>query len=445
MRFAASDVVRMVNGNSNTSNPGPTVGRSVEEHALRDTIESASMPLPARDGRNRRSVYEEEAGRKDTDQPRILEITEREVWNDLVLGLPNSELQQGFEWGELKREEGWLPHRFGVFHARRCVGAIQVFVLRLPRSNYLALYAPRGPLLDWEDDEAWKGLMHCLRRLAAQTSAVVLRVSPAAPADDPRPREALLSRGFVQLSDNFTTWNMPRIIQTLDLGPTEAELKRQMRGRARDLRVALRRGTTIEASSSTEAVRRLHHLMVRLEEERGYSGPSLGWLMGEQREYYSAGQGLAFIISHGGKDLAGATAVRFGDRAYALHLALNRSLEVGFRAGTALVWEQVRWAKAQGCKVLNLGGSIRRLPPDPGDVGYGVYQYKRSFGASLNYLSGYYDLVLRPTIYRFFRVVEKVRPLWWRLQSHLNAPRPAEHEQASCSDRASRPGRESRT
>jgi len=351
-----------------------------------------------------------------------IEIAEAERWNSLVLTLPNCDLRQGFEWGEIRRGSGWTPYRFAVLRGDRCIAAVQLLAKKVRRLGEFVLYAPRGPLLDWRDGGAWRGLLEVVNRVAAQTDAVLMRASPGVEAADGGVPAALLRHGFVHLADDRTRWNMPRIIQTLDLRPTEEQLRSQMRKRMRQsLDLALRRGAVIEAYNSVEAVRRLSRLMARREEQKGYKGPSLDWLLREHREYYaSPAKGAIWIVSHQGRDLAAASAVRFGRTAHSLHLALDRSAAArSFRPGPALDWEAIRWAKAQGCEVLNLGGSVRRFPPERKDPSYGVYEYKRGLRASLNYLTGYYDLVFRPMHYRAFRLAEYAQPLWDRLHERF--------------------------
>ncbi len=177
--------------------------------------------------------------------------------------------------------------------------------------------------------------------------------------------------------------------------------------------------------------------MVTLQQQKGYPAVPLQRLLCEHREYYASAKGVVWIISHDGEDLAASSAVQFGRVGYQLHLALVRSAKArSFRPGHALDWEAVRWAKARGCEELNLGGSsIRRFPPDQKDPGYGVYDYKRGFGASLNYLTGYYDLVFRPMRYRAFRLAELAQPLWERLAESLSHAR-TRGRQAPDADRA---------
>src|ERR1700694_4745444 len=81
-----------------------------------------------------------------------IEVKEREPWNNLVLTLPNCELRQAFEWGEMQLQAGRVPYRFAVMGGDRCLAAIQLVAKRVRQLNCFVLYAPRGPmLLDWGD------------------------------------------------------------------------------------------------------------------------------------------------------------------------------------------------------------------------------------------------------------------------------------------------------
>ena len=81
---------------------------------------------------------------------RVVEIVDRSQWNALVLGRPNYDLVQGWEWGDVQRNEGWTPHRYAMHVGAECVAAVSVARRRLPGLRTRSSCVPR-PLLDWED------------------------------------------------------------------------------------------------------------------------------------------------------------------------------------------------------------------------------------------------------------------------------------------------------
>jgi hypothetical protein len=70
----------------------------------------------------------------------------------------------------------------------------------------------------------------------------------------------------------------------------------------------------------------------------------------------------------------------------------------------------IRWAIAHGCTLYDFGGTGTGDPPKESDKGYGVYQFKRSFGAEIVRWYGYADRPFRPARYAGFRLMERLLP-----------------------------------
>ena len=346
-------------------------------------------------------------------------------WNELVLALDDADLRQSFEWGELRRRVEGRPFRYAVYDGSRPVAAIAATVWRAFGSPVSVLYASRGPVLGRGSERAWPGLLEAARDMAGQTHAVFLRCSPGVVADEERLDTALVRRGFVRLPDEWTLWNAPRVVMALDLRPGEAELKRGMReSTRRSLTRVQTNGGRVDLDVSEAAVARLHRLLVAAGRRKGYPVRDLGFFQALRREYLGDDRGYLALARHGDRDLAGVLAVRFGRRAHLLYDAIDGGSEPArkLRAGTAVHWALIRWARAAGCEALDWGASGTGFPPRPGSNGYGIYEFKRGFGCSIAHLSGYYDLVFRPGLYRAFRWMEtRCAPALWRLRARLNA------------------------
>src|SRR5437762_4906178 len=146
------------------------------------------------------------------DDADVVEITDGETWNRLVLGRAHYELEEGWEWGEVQRGSGWTPHRYAVFGPAGCVGLASVASARLPGLPYSVLHACRGPLVDREDEGVWGQILAAIRRLAEREHAILLRVSPSIPHDNVAFRACLARHGFEPLADDWTTWNPARVV-----------------------------------------------------------------------------------------------------------------------------------------------------------------------------------------------------------------------------------------
>jgi lipid II:glycine glycyltransferase (peptidoglycan interpeptide bridge formation enzyme) len=361
--------------------------------------------------------------RKCEPDTRVVEIVDRSQWNALVVGRPSYDLAQGWEWGDVQRNEGWTPHRYAMLAGAECVAAVSVALRRLPGLPYSILYASRGPLLDWEDERAWRGLLRIVRQLADRHHAIFLRVSPSISHDDVGVRDALARHGFRPLQEDWTTWNAPRVVVTLSLEGDEDALHRRLRkGTRRDLAAAQRRGAQVRVASDRADLLAFHQLTVAAGREKGYPVRRLARLEALWHAYVARGDGVLLLTEHEGAVIGGVLGLRFGRRAYLQRAAISRSVE-GQRVhqGPLLYWEFIRWAKAAGCELIDWGGSGTRFPPSETDQGHGVYQFKAGFGSVLEYRVPYHDLVFRPALYQLARATERRALPWaWRLRARLN-------------------------
>ena len=353
--------------------------------------------------------------------PHVVEITDREHWNGLVLGRPHYELEQGWEWGEVQRDSGWIPHRYAAFAGSACVGLASVASRRIPGLPYSVLDTCRGPLVDWDDDGAWRGVLGAIRHLADRERAIVLRVSPGIPHDNVAFRDALARHGCRPLADEWTTWSPARAVVTLRLDADEEMLRRRCRKSVRnEIAAAQRREVSVRAAHDRADLVAFHRLMVTAGRQKGYPVRPLSRLEALWRAYVVGGNGVLLLAEYQGALVGGLLGTRMGHRAYLQCTAVARTEERIYQ-GPLVYWEFIRWAKAAGCVHLDWGGSGTRFPPRETDQGYGLYQFKMGFGSELHYCSPYHDLVFRPGLYRLGRGLEKwALPKAWRLRALLN-------------------------
>jgi lipid II:glycine glycyltransferase (peptidoglycan interpeptide bridge formation enzyme) len=354
---------------------------------------------------------------------RLVEIVDRDQWNGLIFGRPGYDLGQGWEWGEVQRAAGWSPHRYAVLVGSACIAAVSVACRQLPGLPYSILYASRGPLLDWQDERAWHGILPAIQQLADRYRAIFLRVSPAIEHDDVAVSAALARCGFRPVEEDWTTWNAARVVLTLSLDGDEAALHRRLRkGIRRDLAAAQRRGAQVRVAEDRADLLAFHRLTVAAGREKGYPVRPLARFEALWRAYVERGNGVLLLTEHEGALIAGILGLRFGRRAYLHRATIMRSGEgQRLHQGPLVYWEFIRWAKAAGCDVIDCGGSGTRFPPSETDDGYGLYQFKSGFGTSLQYWVPYHDFVFRPSLYRLARAAETwVLPCAWRLRARLN-------------------------
>jgi lipid II:glycine glycyltransferase (peptidoglycan interpeptide bridge formation enzyme) len=352
----------------------------------------------------------------------VRRIDDRAEWNHLVQQFDAHDFRQGFEWGEVRRAQGWAPARFAVFQDGDCVAACALMCRSLPGLGAV-LYAPRGPLFHVEEPEALARLLDTLRDFGATRRAIFLRMSPGIESRDTTAVACLARHGLVTLDEPWTTWNTPRYVQVLDLEADEQALRARVRRRMRGyISAAPRNGLCITASEREDDLPAFHALMVNAGRLKGFPVRDLAYYRALFRHYRLAG-GITLLTARAGDAVVGGLlAVRFGSRAHVLYTSVrsgrpepNRST-AGMRhhVAPAISWEFVRRARAEGCTLADFGGSGVSIPPRETDAGWGVYHFKAGLGCTLETFVPFHDLVLRPALYQLVRLSEaKVLPKLW--------------------------------
>jgi lipid II:glycine glycyltransferase (peptidoglycan interpeptide bridge formation enzyme) len=345
------------------------------------------------------------------------EITRSVEWNQTLLALGPAHLRQGWEWTALK---GGIVYRYVGIADEHPVAALAATAIGIPGLPGAVLYASRGPVLDRASPAAAAALSAAVAGIAQRSRAVFLRMSPGIAVEDDRMRASIAEAGAVALDDLWTAWNAPRVVMLLDLGGTDAELKRRMRDSTRlSLSKAEKQGAIVMRATHADALERFHRLLTVEGRRLRYPVRPLAFFEGLRQHYLTRGAGVIVLASYNGRDVAGVLGVRFGDTTHLLYSAVDHEFR-GLRAGMSVHWHLIRWAREQGCARMDWGGSVTGGPPKPTDAGYGIYEFKRGFGCQVQLLSPYYDVVFRPRLYRIARLLERRAGLLLRLRARFN-------------------------
>ena len=340
-------------------------------------------------------------------------------FDDFIRHHPKGDVLQTSTWGELKARTGWIPVRYLVIEetSGRPRGAVSVLLRRLPIPGlelFLA-YAPRGPVIDFGDEEALGELVRTVSRLLLRRGAVALKIDPDIPAPDPEVVGRLRRLGFrpVERGRGFESVQ-PRFVMRLPLTGTPEEVFARFHPKTRyNIRLAERRGVTVRVGRSMDDLRTFYRILLETARRdrflvRGFSYYEDIWRL-------LVGRDLArlFLADHDGETLAGTIAFVLGDKAWYVYGA-SSNLRREVMPNHLLQWTMIRWAMERGCRLYDFRGVSGNL--DPGDPLYGLYRFKKGFGAELTEFIGEFDLVLRPLWYHAYAFAE---PLYRGLRSRL--------------------------
>lgn len=351
-------------------------------------------------------------------EPEIREVHDRAVWNSLVLSFPHYDFRQSFEWGEVRRSAGWEPFRYAVFEGGKSIACVSILAQRIPGTGFSLLYAPRGPLMDFQDQVAWRGIRAAVDDAARRTGAILLRASPPVLEKDEQSKAAFQQQGYLPLDLKWSTWNTPRVTMLLDLSGSEEEvLGRMVSDYRRRLRRALRDGISVRMETSPAAMAQFRKGLARFAARKGFPVRDELYFQRFREEFGQSTSWLCFYEKDG-RPLAADFTVRFGRRAYALwYYAEDNHPNIGRLSD----WNLIRSARETGCDTVDYGSPGTDIPPSPQDPGYGIYTYKKEMGCVLEQFASYQDLVFKPRPYHIFRFLEdRILPRFWTIRARFN-------------------------
>lgn len=323
-----------------------------------------------------------------------LERPDEQRWGALLASRGSSPLLQLPAYGRLKQGYGCQSLRLalvGPDGALRC-GAQLLLHQELGQTLPVA-YLPHGPV-GGDPEERRQLLTVIVKELGGRCG--LLRWEPPWLEGDPRGGTAA-AWGLQEVTGAIQP---PRTL-VLDLSGDEAAWLARMkpatrRGirRAAHLGVRLRRAEPAELPAFTA-------LMAATAARQAFTAHPAGYYADTLRWFGQPGSAAALLLAEAEQGvLAGALMVSCGATAFYLHAA-SSDLGRHCHAPQALVLACMRWARDQGCRLLDLWGvPDRPLDQLEAQVGrrhdglWGVYRFKRGFGGRLQRRAGTWERAL---------------------------------------------------
>jgi len=331
-----------------------------------------------------------------------LSAARRDDFDAFVAAAARPEFLQAWGWGDLKAGTGWRPHRLLLAGpAGAPAAACSVLERRLPGLGPL-LYAPRGPIVDWDDAGAVDAALEALVAFARRRGAVALKLDPGVPRDHPVCAAALRRYGFRALDTGVSFEGVqPRFHMRLPLaGRGEADLLGAMHSKTRyNIRLAERRGVALRAGGGAD-IPAFYAVLQETAARDRFLVRGLSYFEAMWRECLGRGLGWLLLAEADGDLLAGAIVFRLGNTAWYVYGASSNRRR-GLMPAYAVQWEAIRRARAAGCTVYDFRGVSGDLSED--NPLYGFYRFKKGFGAELAEFVGEWDRPVRPLAYLLAR------------------------------------------
>lgn len=343
-------------------------------------------------------------------QSRILNETDKDIFNQFVAGHPKGHLLQTWEWGEVKARTGWEPIRLLLYRDEEPVAALSMLKRRIPGIGKSILYAPRGPVARIDDYEAMDRLWQAVKEIGKQHGAIMLKIDPDVTVEKQEFAEYLEQAGFkpAKTAEGFEG-TQPRFVFRLDISPTEEELFAAFHSKTRyNIRLATRRGVTVRVTEDKDDLKTFYEILEITAERDGFLIRNYDYFATLWELLVERGLASVFMAEYEGKAIAGTLALVLGDKAWYLYGASSNEHR-NVMPNYLLQWEMIKWAKSHGCTMYDFRGVSGDLSED--NPLYGLYRFKKGFSGVFTEFIGEYDLVLSPFYYHLWNIAE---PLYYK-------------------------------
>ena len=276
-------------------------------------------------------------------------------WDAFVAEHPANHLLQASRWGALKARFGWTVERLALCEEGKILAGAQIMYRQAPGGWTLA-YVPKGPIVDWNNEDAVNSMLAALREQAGRRRAFCLKLEPDLP-DEP----ALAERLKQYVLHPSPQPGQPRATILVDLDREEDALLSSFKHKTRvNIRLAERKGVVVREGTAED----MPAFLELMHETARHSAFAI-----LSDEYYRAGYELYGNGEHGGfyvataddRVVAGLMVFISGRRAWNMYGGQSE-VSRGLLANYPLRLRALRDARNKGCTTYDLWG----IPDDAG-------------------------------------------------------------------------------
>ena len=336
---------------------------------------------------------------------RILETkSDEEEYTRFLESNERCNFQQSLEWAKVKTS--WKREVIlAEDSSKKIIGSLMVWIRKIPIFGNI-MYSARGPVCDIHNIEVLKQLTEGAKLLAKKYNAIVLRIEPDIKSDDTSFRNIMLELGYSIKDDakNFREEIQPRYVFRLDIkGKTEDEIFAEFHSKTRyNVRLATRKGVVVK-EGTREDLKEFHKIMVETGARDGFIIRPLSYF--EKMYDELAPNHMKLLMAYyEGKPISGVIPIFYGNKTWYLYGASSNEHR-NLMPNYLLQWEMIKMAIARHDDVYDFRGVSGVV--DENHPQYGLYRFKKGFGATFTEFIGEVYIPFKPLTYSIYKFSEK--------------------------------------
>jgi lipid II:glycine glycyltransferase (peptidoglycan interpeptide bridge formation enzyme) len=314
--------------------------------------------------------------------------------------------QQGIEWGKVK--SSWKNEIVIVENENgEIIGSLSVLIRKIPIFGNI-MYSARGPICDIHDKKVLLELTNGLKELGKKYKAFVLKIEPDIKSEDKKFREIVSDLGYFIKDDakNFNEEIQPRYVFRLNIkDKTEDEVFAGFHQKTRyNIRLSIKKGVEIR-EGTREDLKNFHDIMVVTGKRDNFIIRSLSYFEKMYDELVPNGHMKLMMAYHEGKPVSGIINIIYGNKIWYLYGASSNEHR-NLMPNYLLQWEMIKYAIENKKDIYDFRGVSGVL--DETHPQYGLYRFKKGFGAEFTEFIGEIYIPFKPFVYWGYKISEKI-------------------------------------
>ena len=342
-------------------------------------------------------------------------------WNSTLSRFSNPHILQTTEWGNLKNITGWKPIHYIYPTENDSPQALSLILkrqLHIGRTDIqlCVLYAPKGPILNWEDTDLRIEMMGKLETLAKKERSIFIKIDPdvilgyGQPGTDfesfnptgGKITKELENRNWISSTEQIQFRNTLYI----DLSPDNETILAGMKQKTRyNIRLSERKGIKVRLGNHND-LDLMYQFYAETSIRDGFVIREKNYYIQMWKTFLEADMADILIAEHEGEFAAGLILYRFGTKAWYMY-GMSRNFHREKMPSYLLQWEAIQRAKLRGCKIYDMWGAPDEFVDS--DPMWGVYRFKEGFGGTVIRTIGAWDFPVKPNLYLFYtKIMPKI-------------------------------------
>ena len=330
----------------------------------------------------------------------------KKEYKKFLEGHERCNFQQSLEWAEIKKPN-WKPEVILVEdEEKNIIGSLCVWIRKMPIFGNI-MYASRGPVCDIHDISVMKQLTDGAKELAKKYNAIGLRIEPDIEKDDQAFRDIVTNLGYKIKDDakDFKDEIQPRFVFRLDIkDKTEEEIMAGFHQKWRyNIRLAIKKRVEVR-EGTREDLKDFHKIMIETGNRDGFITRPLEYFEKMYDNMVPEGHMKLLMAYYEGKPISGVIPIFYGNKTWYLYGASSNQHR-NLMPNYLLQWEMIKMAIARHDEIYDFRGVSGVV--DENHPQYGLYRFKKGFGAKFTEFIGEIYIPFKPIKYRMYKFSEK--------------------------------------